>query len=71
MEIRPLSADEDAVRRYVEELWLPYHHELEASVDTHTLADDVDLVAEEVQFRLAQLEEPAYRAWIAVNADSE
>lgn len=68
MEIRPLLPDEAAVRRYVEELWLPYHRDLEATVDAHALADDVDLVAEEVEFRLDLLEEESYRAWIAVDA---
>lgn len=70
MEIRRLPADRDAVRRYVEELWLPYHRDLEATVDRHALADDVedvDLVAEEVEFRLDRLEVESYRAWVAVD----
>lgn len=74
MEIRLLPADEAAVRRYVEELWLPYHRDLEATVDAHALADDVDLVAEEIEFRLDRLEAESYRAWVAVdenpNADA-
>ncbi|AEH38549.1 GNAT family N-acetyltransferase [Halopiger xanaduensis] len=67
MEIRPLPADEAAVRRYVEELWLPYHRELEATVETHDLAEDVDLVAEEVSFRRERLEDEDYRLWVAVD----
>lgn len=67
MEIRALPAEETAVRRYVEELWLPYHRELEVTVDNHALADDVDLESEEVQFRLDQLEATSHRAWVAVN----
>ncbi|WP_345780929.1 GNAT family N-acetyltransferase [Halosolutus gelatinilyticus] len=67
MEIRRLSAEDGAVRRFVEGLWLPYHRELEAIVDAHALADDVDLVAEEIPFRLDRLESAGYRAWIAVD----
>lgn len=70
MEIRLLPADEAAVRRYVEELWLPYHRELEATVDAHELADGVDLVGEEVEFRLDRLETERYRAWLAVDEGS-
>lgn len=66
MEIRRLPADEDAVRRYVEELWLPYHRDLEATVEAHALADGVDVVAEEVEFRLDRLEAENYRTWVAV-----
>jgi len=73
MEIRPLPAEEAAVRRYVEELWLPYHRELEATVDGDALADEdaVDLVDEEVAFRLGRLESSEYRAWIAVDGSDD
>lgn len=67
MEIRPLPADEGVVRRYVEELWLPYHRELAATVDRHALAEDIALVAEEAEFRLDKLESDPYRGWIAVD----
>lgn len=70
MELRRLPADEAAVRRYVEELWLPYHRDLEATVDAHALADDVDLVAEEIEFRLDRLETESYRAWVAIDEPS-
>lgn len=67
MEIRRLRADEEVVRRYVEELWLPYRRELESRVDGQALADGVDLVAEEVSFRLEHLEREHHRTWIAVD----
>ncbi|WP_224337479.1 GNAT family N-acetyltransferase [Haloprofundus halobius] len=70
MEIRRLRADEAAVRRWTEELWLPYHRDLEAAVDAHELADDVDLVAEETAFRLDRLEAESYRVWVAVDRNS-
>lgn len=71
MQLHRLPADEAAVRRYVEELWLPYHRELEATVDDHTLADDVDLVAEETAFRLDLLESDSHRTWVGVDGISE
>lgn len=71
VKIQPLPADEGAVRRYVEELWLSYHHDLEAIVDNHALADNVDLISEEVTFRLNRLKEESYRAWVAVDETSD
>lgn len=67
MDICPLPADEDVVRRYVTELWIPYHHELEQVVESHAFADEVDVIAQEVEFCLANLESESYRAWIAVD----
>jgi ribosomal protein S18 acetylase RimI-like enzyme len=66
MELRPLPATEPAVRRWAEELWLPYHRELAATVENYDLAEDVDPVAEEVPFRIDRLESDANRAWVAV-----
>lgn len=66
MHIQAVPADEAAVRRWVESLWLPYHRELEATVDSHALADDVDLVAEEVEFRCDRLADDDVAAWVAV-----
>lgn len=71
MELHPLPADRAAVRRYVEELWLPYHRDLEAVVDRHALATDVDLVVGEVEFRLDRLESAGYRAWVAVDRPAD
>ncbi|MFB6269391.1 MAG: GNAT family N-acetyltransferase [Halobacterium sp.] len=67
MHLQRLPAEEAAVRRYVEELWLPYHRDLEAAVDGHGLADGVDLVAEEVPFRLDSLAADDYVLWVAVD----
>lgn len=71
MDLRPLPPEETAVRRYVEELWLPYHRELEATVERHALADDVDLVDEEVEFRLDRLAAEDYDAWVAIEGASD
>lgn len=69
MDIRPLPPEEAPVRRYVEDLWVPYHRELEATVESHALADGVDLLAEETAFRLERLADEDVRAWVAVDRD--
>lgn len=66
--LRRLPADEEAARRFAEELWLPYHRDLEAAVESHALVDDVPL-EEEIEFRLDFLESDTYRAWVAVDGD--
>lgn len=73
MDLYPLPADEEAVRRYVEELWLPYHRTLEATVESHALVDvpDDDIVDEEVEFRLGRLADEHYRLWVAVDGVTE
>jgi len=67
MEIVELPAEEAAVRRFIEEFWLPYYRELESTVDAFSLADDIDLVAAELPFRVDRLDSPDYRTWIAVD----
>jgi ribosomal protein S18 acetylase RimI-like enzyme len=71
MDIVRLPADEAAVRRYVEDLWLPYHREHEAAIDRFALAADVDIVAEELAHRLDRHGTEQYRAWIAVEGSHE
>lgn len=72
MEIRRIPAEQDAVRRYVEELWVPYHRDLAAVVEAHDLADagDDELVAHEIEFRLDRLSDEDDRAWVAVDGDA-
>jgi ribosomal protein S18 acetylase RimI-like enzyme len=65
VDIRTLPPEEAAVRRYVEDLWVPYHRDLEATVSSHALADDLDLVEQEVRFQLEKLEAEQYDVWIA------
>ncbi|SDJ67270.1 Acetyltransferase (GNAT) family protein [Halovenus aranensis] len=67
MNIVELPAEEPPVRRFVEELWLPYNRELEATVDGFGLAEGVDLVSAEVPFRLDRVDTEGYRLWIAVD----
>ncbi len=69
VQICSLPPEEAVVRRYIEELWLPFHRELESTVNDHALATGVDLKAEELPFRLEQLEADSHRAWVAVERD--
>lgn len=65
MHLAELPRDQELVRRYARELWLPYHRDLEAAVATHALADEIELEAE-VDFRLDQMDDEEYRVWVAV-----
>ena len=67
MEIVRLPAERPSVARYVEELWLPYNRELSRTVERFELASDVDLIGEEVEFRLGLLEEDTYRLWVCLS----
>lgn len=71
MEIRPLPPEEPAVRRFVDELFVPYNRDLEAIVDRFALDDDVDLGASERGFCLDRLEEEDHRTWVAVDGAAE
>ena len=70
MEIRRLPTDEDALRRYAAELWLPYHRDLAAGVDAHALADwsDRRFVERNVDFTRNRLASDGNRGWVAVTA---
>lgn len=70
MEIRSLPAEPDAVRRYTEELWLPYHRDLESVVERHSLSVG-DVVAEETEFRFDLLETDTHQIWVAVDQEDD
>ena len=67
MDIVRLPDNEAALRRFIETLWLPYSREREAHIDGFALAEDVDLVAEELEHRLSRHETESYRAWVAID----
>ncbi len=71
MEIRRLPVTEAALRRFVAELWLPYHRELAANVDAHALADrpDEELIEENVEFYRERFETEGTRGWVVVESD--
>ena len=73
MEIRRLPSDDDALRRYAAELWLPYHRELAERVDAHALADwpDERFVERNVAFTRDRLEEAGDRGWVSVTVPDD
>lgn len=66
MHIRRVRNEADSMRRFVEELWLPYQRDLETSVDSHVMAEDVD-VDEIVEFLADHLDDPTKRLWVALD----
>jgi len=71
MDLRRLSATESAVETFVEALFLPYHRELAATVDSWSLAEDVDHVATEVPFLLDAMADDDTRIWVAVDGEDQ
>jgi ribosomal protein S18 acetylase RimI-like enzyme len=71
MQFVRLPAEEAAVRRFIEDLWLPFYRELESTVDQFALADSVDILAEELPFRLDRLGSEGYQIWIAVDGGTD
>lgn len=67
MELVRLPADESAVRRYMEDLWIPYNRELEEMVDHFSFVDDDDLIEAERTYWLDRLESESFEGWIAVD----
>jgi len=67
--VRELPPTEAEVRRFVEELWIPYHRELSETVGDYGLAEDVDVAAVEVEHRLAWLDDEDAAIWIAVDSE--
>lgn len=69
MEFRQLPAEEAAVRRFVEELWFPYQRDLEAAIDDHELAYDIDIVDSEMDFRMDLVESESYQILVTVDLE--
>ncbi|MFB6105284.1 MAG: GNAT family N-acetyltransferase [Halobacteriaceae archaeon] len=67
MHITEIPAEEATLRRYVEELWLPYHRDLGEAVEYHGLAEDRAFVDAEVEFRQDQMAEEGNRVYVAVD----
>jgi ribosomal protein S18 acetylase RimI-like enzyme len=66
MHIRRVRNEEASMRRFVEELWLPYQHDLEASNELHVMAEEID-VDEIVEFRTDWFDDPTKRLWVALD----
>lgn len=71
MDIRRLPGEEPALRRFIEDLLLPYYRELEEIVDRFALEEDVDFVGEELEYRLDLHESETFRAWVAVDGSGD
>lgn len=70
MQIRRVRTEADALRRYSELCWIPYHEELSETVDSHSLIDDLD-IQEVVEFHLNLLDSPSNRLWVAFDAGED
>lgn len=66
MDIRRVPAEEAPLRRYVEELWLPYQRELGTVLEAFALAEDAD-PADEIAFRMDKLESEGQELLVAVD----
>jgi ribosomal protein S18 acetylase RimI-like enzyme len=66
MHIRRVRNEEDSMRRFVEELWLPYQRDLETSVDSHVMAEAIN-VDEIVEFLADYLDAATKRLWVALD----
>ncbi|MEF8773605.1 MAG: GNAT family N-acetyltransferase [Halobacteriales archaeon] len=71
MEIRPLPAEEAAIRRFVDDLFVSYNRDLEAIVDRFALDDGVDPASSERTFWLDRLDDEDHRTWVAVDGPAE
>ena len=65
MEIRRVGAAEGPIRRYVEELWLPYMRELEEVVERVGLSPEFDLEAE-IEWQTDRFDAADSRLWVAL-----
>ncbi|WP_254864718.1 GNAT family N-acetyltransferase [Halovivax gelatinilyticus] len=71
MQIRRLSSDDAAVARYVEELWIPYHRDMGAVVESHELVEDEDTVREVTEYLAGGLDSSERYLWIAIEGASD
>lgn len=67
MKLVPIPPETAALRRITEELWLPYHRELEDITEEHALADHPDMIEAEIEFRRDWIQTEGRDAWLAVD----
>lgn len=70
MHIRRVRVSDSPMRRFVEELWLPYQQELGTVVESHSLADEVEVDAV-VDHHCDVFDSPDNRLWIALDDVSD
>ena len=66
MHIRRVRCEEGSMRRFEEELWLPYQHDLEESIEDHVMAKEID-VDEIVEFHTDWFDDPTRYLWVALD----
>ena len=66
MQIRRVRNEEAALRRFVENCWIPYHDELSETVASHSLIDNLD-IQDVIEFHLDLLDTPSNRLWVALD----
>jgi len=66
MQIRRVRNEDESMRRFVEELWLPYQRDLETATESHAVVDEID-VEDVVEFRTDWFDDPTKRLWVAVD----
>lgn len=66
MHIRRVRAAEGPIRRYVEELWLPFNREMGKVVEAHGLSSEFDIEAE-IEWQIDRFDTPDTRLWVALD----
>lgn len=66
MHIRRVRAAEEPIRRYMEELWLPFNRELGEEAQAQGLSSEFDL-EEEIEWQVDRFDTPDSRLWVALD----
>jgi ribosomal protein S18 acetylase RimI-like enzyme len=66
MAVRRVRAEDDAIRRFVEECWVPFHDDLSETIDAHSLVEDFE-IQDVVAFYRDLLDSPSERLWVALD----
>lgn len=70
MQIRRVRTDEEEIRQYVEECWLPYQEAVSERVSAYSLVEDLD-TTDVVEHYLEELDSPSERLWVALDGVEE
>jgi hypothetical protein len=66
MHIRRVRASDGPIRRYMEELWLPYRRELGEMVEAQGLSSEFDIETE-IEWHIDRFETADSRLWVALD----
>jgi ribosomal protein S18 acetylase RimI-like enzyme len=70
MHIRRVRANEDSMRRYMEELWVPYCRELAEIVESEGLSEEFE-IEDEIDWQLDQYDSATNSLWVALDDVAE